>query len=220
MTLSNTSLIPEFQHYFHDFVLGSTINKNQIPFPVDIDPMFLTGGSVVELLCRENFPYDTYTYLYSEESIGSWPELTRQRLMIYPSSKYLIPGTSGDNVFNLQSDDFLMLDVLLQYRHDSTSVILVDTTSDSTAIIILTDATTGITIITGKINNLSTPLSKLIFLYLDLHINGNYFGYYNIPTIISDCSMLATCFELKLVDDYFDFMTDRADTFEIYCDTE
>lgn len=216
MTLANTSLVPEFQHYFHDFVLNSTVNKNQIPMPVDIPEMFLTPGSVVELLCSETFPYDTYTYLYSNlEDLLSWPTLTRQRLMVYPSSKYLIPGTEGDNVFNLQADDFLMLDVLLQYRHDATSVTIIDTTSVTINVTI--DTTAGYAIVQGNVNALSTPLSKLIFLYLDLHINANYRGYALFDEAISDCTMLATCFELKLIDDYFDFMTNMGVSFGIDC---
>lgn len=220
MTLANSSLVPEFQHYFHQFVLGSTINKNQIPFPVDIDPLYLTTQSVVELLFLDTFPYDSYYYLYENET-GDWPTLTRQRLMIYPSSKYLIPGTTGDNIFNLKSDDFNMLNVLMQYRHDSTSVTLIDTTADSTAVIIVTDATTNlITSITGNINGLSTPLSKLIFLYLNLHINGSYIGYYNLSSIVSDCSMLATAFELKLIDDYFDLISSHQESLAIVCEEE
>lgn len=218
MTLANTSLVPEFQHFFYEYVLGSTVNKNQIPLPVDIDPIFLKDQSVVELLYKDLFPYNSYYYLYSEESIGSWPVLTRQRLMIYPSSKYLIPDSTGNNIFNLQSDDFTMLNVLLQYRHDSTSVMLFDTTADSTALIIITDATSNSITIIGDVDDLNTPLSKLIFLYLDLHINRNFMGYYNIPDILSDCSMLTTFFELILIDDYFDFMSDRGITFDLICD--
>ena len=216
MTLANSSLVPEFQHYFHDFVLNSTVNKNQIPMPVDIDPMFLTSGSVVELLCSESFPYDTYTYLYSNlEDLLCWPTLTRQRLMIYPSSKYLVPGTEGDNIFNLQADDFTMLDVLLQYRNDATSVTLIDTTSITISVTI--DTTAGYVVVQGNVNALTTPLSKLIFLYLDLHLNANYRGYAQFSSAISDCSMLATCFELKLIDDYFDFMTNMGVSFGIDC---
>jgi hypothetical protein len=225
MALSNTSLIPEFQHYFREFVLGSEINKNQIPLPTDIKELFLKKGppgSVVELLCLEDYAYDTFNYLYREEVITSWPELTRQRLMIYPSSKYMIHDATGVNFFNLQQDDLVMLNILLAYRQDSTSVQIFDsdTTSDSTALVISVDTTSGLIIIDGDVYGLSTPLSKLIFLYLDLHINGNYLGYYLLPDIISDCSMLATCFELKLIDDYFDFMTDRGASFNIQCPTD
>jgi len=226
MTLANTSLVPEFQHYFHDFVLSSTINKNQVPIPVDVDPRFLTDGSVVELLFQETFPYDTYTYLYENETaLLCWPTLTRERLMIYPSSEYLLPGTVGDNVFNLLADDLAMLDVLVYYRHDSTSVILIDTTSNiivdaTTNISISIDTTTGIVIVEGNVNNLSTPLSKLIFLYLDLKINGNYSSYANMTTIVSDCSMLATAFELLLLDEYFEFVSANNTDFSIDCSTE
>jgi len=216
MTLANTSLVPEFQHYFHDFVLNSTVNKNQIPMPVDIPQMFLTPGSVVELLCSESFPYNTYTYLYSNlEDLLCWPTLTRQRLMVYPSSKYLVPGTEGDNIFNLQADDFLMLDVLLQYRHDATSITIIDTTADIMNVTI--DTTAGYVIVEGNVNGLNTPLSQLIFLYLDLHINGRYRQYELFDNAISDCTMLATCFELKLIDDYFDFMTNMGVSFGIDC---
>jgi hypothetical protein len=216
MTLSNTSLVPEFQHYFHDFVLNSTVNKNQIPMPVDIPEMFLTSGSVVELLCSETFPYDSYTYLYSNlEDLLCWPTLTRQRLMVYPSSKYLVPGTEGDNIFNLQADDFLMLDVLFQYRQDATSVTIIDTTADIMNVTI--DTTAGFAIVEGNVNGLNTPLSQLIFLYLDLHINARYNQYAWFDSAISDCTMLATCFELKLIDDYFDFFTNMGVSFGIDC---
>lgn len=215
MILSNTSLVAEFQHYFHDFVLYSSVNKNQIPMPVDIKIEYLTSQSVVELLWSQTFPYNTYYYLYTETEIASWPTFVRQRLMVYPSSRFLVPNElEGDNIFNLQIYDFLMLDMLLKYRHDSSSIILIESTS---LIDITIDSTTNITTITGNINELDTPLSKLIFLYLDLHINNNYLGYYNIPNIISDCSMLATCFEIKLIDDYFNFMTNRESSLNIVC---
>jgi hypothetical protein len=200
--------------------LGSEINKNKIQLPVDIAEIFLKPGppgSVVELLCLDNYSYDSFNYLYREESIGAWPVLTRQRLMIYPSSKYMIHDTSGVNFFGLTQDDLIMLNVLLAYRQDSTSVQIYDTTADSTAVIIYVDATSNTIIVVGDINGLTTPLSKLIFLYLDLHINGNYLTYYLLPDIISDCSMLATCFELKLIDDYFEFMTNRGASFGIQC---
>ena len=221
MTLDNTSLIPEFQHFFYDYILSSTINKNQIPIPVDIDPIFLVQGSVIELLSNDTFPYNTYTYLYSNQvDLLSWPALIRQRLMIYPSSEYLISDLSGNNIFLLQNDDISMLDVLLQYRHDSTSVTVIghDSTSDSTSFIIVTDATAETTIIYGDVDGLNTPLSKLIYLYLDLHINENYLAYYNMSNIISNGTMLSTYFELKLIDDYFNFMSNKDITFDISCD--
>ena len=237
MTVANTQLIPEFQYYFNRFVKTSIVNKYQIPMPVEVDESFIPEGTVVELLCNENYSHDDYTYWYKNESRSQcWPTLTRQRLMIYPGPQYMVPANEGDagavNLFNLQHDDLMMLDALLAYRHDSTSVVIVDTTAvidttagfvvidtviDSTADFVVTDATTGITYVYATLDSLDTPLSKEIYLYLQFKIYQNY-ELYDTDTIISDCSLLATCFELKLIDDYFQFMTDRSVSFNIDCD--
>ena len=222
MTVTNTQLIPEFQYYFSTFVKTSLVNRYGVPIPVEVDPAFLTQGTVVELLCSESYPYDDYTYFYkNEERRQCWPTLTAMRLNIYPGSQYLVPtpeSEGGINIFNLQDDDLLMLDVLLAYRHDSTSLILVDATSvvDSTSVEIITDATTGITYVYASLDTLSTPLSKVIYLYLQFHLY-EIWQLYDTESIISDCSMLATCFELKLLDDYFAYMVDREVSFDINC---
>lgn len=217
MIVANSQLVPEFQFYFNRFVTTSIVNKYEIPIPVAVDEIFIQNGTVVELLCNENFPYDNYTYLYRNESSSQcWPTLTRQRLMIYPGSQYMIPATlaeGGTNIFNLQQDDFSMLDALLAYRHDSTSVVMVD----STSIEVITDATTGITSVFGSLDLLNTSLSKEIYLYLQFKLYNNY-ELYNTSTIISDCSLLSTCFELKLIDEYFSYMTNRVVRFDIDCD--
>jgi len=225
MIIANSQLIPEFQYYFNNFVKNSIVNRYEVPIPVAVDEQFLSKGTVVELLCGDDFPYDTYTYLYkNEDRVQCWPTLTRQRLMVYPGSQYMVPATEaegGTNFFNLQDDDFLMLDMLLAYKHDSTSLVLIDATSviDSTAIEIITDATTGITYVYASLDLLNTSLSQEIFLYLQFKLYENYY-LYDSDNIISDCTLLATCFELKLVDMYFSYMTNRPVSFEIDCGDE
>jgi hypothetical protein len=108
-----------------------------------------------------------------------------------------------------------MLDALLAYRQDSTSVVLIDSTSN----VIVTDSTSGITTVYATLDSLSTSLSKEIYLYLQFKINDNY-DLYDGSNIISDCSLLATCFELKLIDEYFQYMTSRVVRFTIDCDDE
>ena len=238
MIVANSQLIPEFQYWFSMFARTSIVNRYEIPIPVEVDPSFIPKGTVVELLCNDDFPYDEYTYLYkNEERVQCWPTLTAQRLNIYPGSQYLVTATEaegGTNIFNLQPDDFLMLDALLAYRHDSTSVIIMDATSievitdgtssyeiivDSTSASIVTDATSGIVTVYANLDVLSTPLSKEIYLYLMFQIYDDW-ELYDTSEIISDCSLLATCFELKLIDDYFLYMTDRDVRFDIDCDEE
>ena len=226
MIVANSQLIPEFQYYFNQFVKTSIVNKYEIPIPVEVDESFIAKDTVVGLLCNEDYPYDYYKYYYKNESrVLCWPTLTRQRLMIYPGSQYMVPAEEGEsgatNFFSLQPDDIMMLDALLAYRQDSTSVIMVDSTTviDSTADYVITDATTGITYVYATLGSLDTPLSKEIYLYLQFKINSNY-ELYNTDTIISDCSLLATCFEFKLIDMYFQFMTNRAVSFAIDCDED
>lgn len=214
MTLASTALVPEFQYYFYNFVINSIINRYEIPAPVPVDEIFLTSGTVVELLCSDSFPYSNYTYLYkSEDRKQCWPTLTRQRLMVYPSSTYYIPDSAGDNIFALQGHDFVLLDALLQYRHDSTSVTIVDSTA-----VQFIDSTAGTAILYANFESLNTPLSQLIFLYLDLKIYSRYYDYDNL-NLLTTGTLLETCFELKLIDEYFTFMTNREVSFDITCRT-
>ncbi len=214
MTLASTALVPEFQYYFYNFVINSIINRYEVPAPVPVDEIFLNNGTVVELLCSDSFPYSNYTYLYkNEDRKQCWPTLTRQRLMVYPSSKYYIPDSAGDNIFSLLAHDFVLLDALLQYRHDSTSVTIVDSTS-----VQFVDSTAGTAILYANFESLNTPLSQLIFLYLDLKIYNRYHDYDNL-NLLTTGTLLETCFELKLIDEYFAFMTNREVSFDIACRT-
>jgi hypothetical protein len=80
-----------------------------------------------------------------------------------------------------------MLDKLLEYRLDGTSVTLVDI--DSTA--------------------LSTNLSILIYRYLDLRINNNY-QLYNNTTLIANLSIiLEVSYEAYLIEKMFLYISDK-----------
>jgi len=213
MTLSSTILVPELQYYFNNFVVNSVVNKYEVPLPVPVDLIFLTSNTVVELLFNDDFSGTDYTYLYSNlDDKSTWPTLSRQRLMIYSSAKYYVPDSAGSNVFNLQAHDFILLDALLQYRIDSTSLTIID----STSIQLITDSTSNTSILYANFNLLSTPLSKLIFLYLNLKIYNNYENYNNLNLVTSG-TLLETCFELKLLDEYFSLITDREISFAITC---
>ena len=213
MTLASTILVPELQYWFNNFVTHSRVNKNEVPAPVPVDEIFLPKKSFIEMLFNENYSYDEYITLYSEESKSSWPQLTAARLCIYPSSaKYMTLDDQGSNFFNLQNDDLIMLDALLSYRQDSTSVTIID----STAVSIVTDATLNITILYANFNILQTTLSKLIFLYLDLKIYSNYQNYDNL-LLITTGTLLETMFETLLIDEYFAYMTDREVDVQLTC---
>lgn len=204
MVLASTILVPELQYWFNNFVTFSKVNKNEVPAPVPVDEIFLPKKSFIEMLFNERYSYDEYITLYSEESKACWPQSTASRLCIYPSSaKYMILDNQGANFFNLQNDDLILLDALLAYREDSTSVTIIDSATlsfDTTA-----------NILYANFNILQTTLSKLIFLYLDLKIYGNYQNYDNLSLVTTGTPppLLETMFETLLIDEYFAYMTDR-----------
>jgi hypothetical protein len=205
MVLASTILVPELQKWFNDFVKNSSVNRYAVPMPVNIGDVYLTPDSFIALLFNDDYDttiYPQYKYLYKEEDISCWPNVVKTRIMIYPySAKYLvIDEDEGTNVFNLQSDDLTLLDALLAFRADSTSLTIVDSSTTSF------DSTT--TILYATYGNLSTELSKLIFLYLDLEVNGN-FSNYNNASLVSSGEPLPTLYEFYLIDKYFEFMTTR-----------
>ena len=203
--LASTILVPELQAWVNEFIKGSSVNRYEIPLPVDIGDVYLSPQSFIALLFNNDYDavlYPRYKYLYKEESISCWPIMVKNRLMIYPSSaKYLIiDDDEGTNWFQLVADDFTLLDALLAFREDSTGVTIVDSVTTSF------DSTTNI--LYATYSNLSTCLSQLIFLYLDLEIYNNYSNYDNL-TLVSSGSVLESLYELYVIDNYFDFMTLR-----------
>jgi hypothetical protein len=203
MTLASTKLVPELQYYFENFIRFSIINKNQIPAPVTINEVYIPPQSVVELLFNEDYLYTSYKYLYTESvSRSTIPLEYLDRIMLYSSSgKYMELGDTGENLFLLQSNDFTMLDALLSYRIDSTALTMIDTTGvisfDTTSVILYAD-----------FNSLTTPLSKLIFLYLDLKIRDNTENYNN-TSLISSGDLLSSCYEAYVLDEFFKIISTR-----------
>ncbi len=197
--LASTNLVGELQHYFNQLIINSLINKHQIPHPVDIAELyFLNNNSFIRLLFDNDWDESEYKYLFIEnDSRLSWPQQVKDRMLIYPSSAkyYELSATTGENFFSLHAHDLILLDALLQYRADSTSVTLIDAagpTWDSTSYILTT-----------QIDDLETDLSKLIYLFLIYKINDD-FTLYNNTTVYSDeDNMLASMYEVYLIEEYF-----------------
>lgn len=208
IALTSYSLVPELQHWFNRFVINSEINKNLTPPPVDIAETYMPENSFIEMLFNDGYDKLTYEYRYVKQTnIGCIPRLAIARIQVYPGSwQYLTLDPTGDNVFSLVNDDFVLLDALLSFRNsgDSTSFIFIDSTSTS----FVSDSTAGIYILYADYTSLSTTLSKLIYLYLRLEILDD-FSLYNNNSIVSSGGLLETCFEAYLINKYFTFMTNR-----------
>ena len=217
-TVASADLVPELQHWFYEFVVNSSVNRYGVPAPADVDSDcvdYQTQDSFIELLFNENFDGTVYHYLYNSDTTkGNWTYSVAPRLNLYPAAAtyYRISRSdSGQNIFNLQSADLTMLDALLAYRTDGTSVSIVsiDSTStlsfDSTALVLYVNY-----------DSLPTELSKLIFLYLDLKLYGRYTNYNNLNTV-STSEPLETMYELLIIDEYFDFMSARDIDVSLQC---
>ena len=210
-SVPSTIVVPELEIYSRRFILDSRVNEFGVPFPAEIPTTCLPEiGSFIEMLFNECYDYDYYKYLYSEvEDKLSWPAIVRRRLNVYPiSAKYMTINDSGTNLFALQSDDFTLLDALLAYRVDETAVVVID----ATAAVVTTldyDSTSNITTLTTSLASLSTELSKLIFVYLDLVVNKNTSNY-STATPISTDNSLETVYELFVIDKYFEYISCQA----------
>jgi hypothetical protein len=156
------------------------------------------------MLFNEDFSGDRYFTEYIEESFGLWPSVVVRRVQIYPGAKYLSQAVEGDeraeDIWNFNSEEQAMLDALLAYRMDATSLTLVDSsasiTFDSTA-----------TILYANINTFTSKFAKLIYLYLDLKVNGNIAKYNNL-SLVSSGGLLSTLYELYVINEFFRHTTD------------
>jgi hypothetical protein len=206
----SVNLVPEMQHWFYRFVKESSVNKNAVPAPVDVETRWLPTGSFIEMLFNENYRENFYEYRYLDTlSNASWPSCVRSRMMLYGNSgKYLQLNPAGENKFLLQHDDFTLLDSLLRYRQDSTSLTIIDTT----ATMVATLDSTGVLIV--NYDDLSTSLSKLIYLFLKLKIYGDISRYNNLTIVSRDDTnpspiVLENMYELFLIDEYFKTVSSR-----------
>lgn len=197
-------IVPELQHWFNDFVANSIVNKYIVPAPVNIESHWMSVGSFVEMLFNENYNENFYEYRYKGgDSNSGWPSLVRSRIMIYgAAADYLSLDPTGDNVFLLQQEDFILLDTLLAYRQDSTGVSMIDSTS-----ITVFDSTSGVLVV--NYDTLSTNLSKMIYLYLKLKIYGDYSRYNDLNVISGSNLVLENMYELVLIDEYFNTTSNR-----------
>lgn len=207
MTLPfSTSLVNELQYWFSRAVVYRDLNKDKIPYPVEIPTLFLKPKSFIQLLFDESYPFTEYEYLFQDiESKSKWPAMVRERITVYASARMyeICDSTNAFNLFHLQPDDFTLLDTLLAYRIDPTRVNLVDSTS-----VVLVDSTASITLY-ASLDALSTNLSKLIWVYLKLKIDEDT-SVYDTTTLISQpFEVLQSCYEAFVIELYFDYVAAR-----------
>ena len=193
MSCGRTKVVPDLLYYTYQYVVTSIANKYKIPFSSPLDVVYLgQNNSFIRLLFDESWPstLTSYQFLYTQVTdLLSVPDIIRRRMCIdiekYAYYSTSVCGTGGnENIFDLQSEDLNMLDLLLQYRLDSTSV-------------------TSIMIKAIDYGSLLTNLSKLIYHYLNFKINGDYTLFDNSTPISDSDSVLENFYESYIVDIIF-----------------
>jgi len=216
--VNGTIVVPELQNYYTKFISSSQLNKNQISHSVRICESFMSKNSFLRLIFDDNWPniYKSYRYLYRrDENVGGWPDIIKDRTMVYPTSTQYYSSDSDStaicniNAFNLSNNDLVLLDALLKFRlTDSTSLIVIDSTSVIDPIFIDSTSSDTTAVLTVNYSKLSR-FSKLVFLYLNLEVNKD-ISYYNDTTLISSShSVLESTYESYVLEKMFVFIADK-----------
>ena len=180
--------IPELDYYFRSYWLSrGEITTDNINIPiVDSENQDLPTGSFLQLLFSQTFDSTSYTYLFSETEAADLSKSLEERFKVSGSTTEVYMSTSsssGENIFSLEDDDLTLLSKLSSYR-------------------------IGINPNISNINydNLSTNLSKLIYIYLDLVLNQNYSVLNDSSVISDDDNALESLFELYVINESYKAM--------------
>jgi len=113
-------------------------------------------------------------------------------------------STSAENIFQLQHDNFVLLDALNIYRCDSTALqVLNQVNHTEPSLFQLPGSSRWLLIV--DFNYLS-PLSKLIFLYLNLKVNHDYRFYTWDNEEFIGSYIFENLYELYVVDNIFQYI--------------
>lgn len=195
MPVFSTIVIPELQYYFGMFVKKTTLNKDEIPFPVQLNREDLyEDRSFLRLLFDEEWPadYTHYYFFYHERACSeNWPAIVQTRANIYArTASYWVACDStasfAINIFNLGTEEIAMVDQLLLYR--------------------LNPCTYSLSI---DFSVLTTNLGKLIWLYLNLKVNEDYSIIDTTTPIASSDSTLENMYEIYLIENVFSFVQEQ-----------
>jgi len=191
MSIQNTLLVPEIQYFMERVITQSELNKSQTLAPANAAFLDPDSRSFIRLLFDDQWPLDFSFYypLFTQIDKSECPALLRQRLMLYPmSAKYYMVSSTGDvNLFNLQNDDFHLLAALLEFRTQETHFQFDQ----------------------YNFSDLTTPLSKLIYIFLDLKINDRDIYYDNDVVLSDEGDVLVNCYEFYIQELLFDYFSKK-----------
>ena len=193
---------PELNYYFYEYWKNyGEIKLEYVKVPEAYGPRGLYPSRVcfLELLFNNHYSESSFNYYFRRESVTVCPKPVWQRLntigtvptfFCTDSTCDFVTDTTGnihvianhcsseENLFNIEEEEAILLYYLLQYRLGSTFDL------------------------TFPITTLTKPLSKLIYIYLDMMLHYNYEYFYTYPDVIaSSNNILETMFELYVMNE-------------------
>jgi len=181
-----------FPNYTHCY----TKIEDKLAWPVSIrDRLMVYTHTEYYLPCCDSTNLDL-VYLPCDATSSDFLNIIDHNL-----SDCCIDSTASTNIFNLESNDFLLLNALNIYRCDSTSVIVYEQENVVNSLVLLPDEQKWLLSI--SFNSLTSPLSKLIFLYLNLMINNDYLFYQWDGTNYLSNNLFEHLYEIYVIDNVF-----------------
>lgn len=174
--------LPELDYAFNDYWTDrGDVTITHVNLPVLSRDDLNTGTSIFHLLFNNNFTEEDYNIYFSEVSLTSLPKNIIDRICSRTPNTKCYQSTSDEtktNLFHFTEEEISMFDVLLEYR------------------------TTGECDISNiDYENLTSFLSKLVFLYLDIVVNENFISVDTLISIGSTEDMLHAMFFLYVINE-------------------
>jgi hypothetical protein len=195
----DTIVIPELQFYFGMFVKSTTLNKDEIPFPAQLNREDLCEDrSFIRLLFDDEWPPNyTHYYICYRKCASDWPPVVQTRANLYSeTASYWVScdctASFATNIFNLGNEEIDMLNQLLMYRLDPCEFPAEWRNADI------------------HYSTLTTDLGKLIWFYLNLKATGDFMEYEKIVTPIANPhNTLENMYEVYLIETIFNFVQQK-----------
>ena len=186
--------LPELNYWINLRTFEGPINEFNYDFPVTLSDKWTTEDSVINLLFNDCFDSTSYTIVFKEINFRSLGDATlNNRLSSHISSDLhiFVPEntkyetlysdyTAASNILEITYEEVSLLDLLLEFRLNK----IVDISSIIYA-------------------NLTSSLSKLIYLYLYLKTNKNYDLFDMVLPVANEDRFLELIYEKYVLDAYF-----------------
>ncbi len=184
--------IPELNYWIYKRYFEGPINEYPYEFPVELKEKWSESNSIISLLFNDTFKESSYQIMYEEVGFQGLNDFIltnrlvhyRSDLQVYTSVEEGVePSNQAQNVLEINEEEIQLLNILFDYR----------TTSS--------DSTSGLDLII--FDDLDSGLSKLIYIYLQFVLYGDFSLYNNVDTYADSNRLIELIFEKYVIDTYF-----------------